>query len=76
MYQPELTALHALLNEIPAKILKADTTVCGFNIGTNNGLEAGQTILHCDVHLIPRRKGDIDDPRGGVRGAIPNKRVY
>jgi hypothetical protein len=38
--------------------------------------EAGQTILHCHLHLIPRRKGDIDDPRGGVRGVIPDKRVY
>jgi diadenosine tetraphosphate (Ap4A) HIT family hydrolase len=32
--------------------------------------------MHCHVHLIPRRKGDIDDPRGGVRGVIPEKRIY
>jgi diadenosine tetraphosphate (Ap4A) HIT family hydrolase len=56
--------------------MKADSAVCGFNIGTNNGSEAGQTISHCHLHLIPRRKGDIDDPRGGVRGVIRDKRVY
>ncbi|WP_314064194.1 HIT family protein [uncultured Vagococcus sp.] len=48
----------------------------GFNIGTNAGSAAGQTIFHCHIHLIPRFTGDIDDPRGGVRGVIPEKRVY
>jgi len=38
--------------------------------------ESGQTIMHCHAHLIPRRKGDIDDPTGGVRGVIPEKRYY
>ncbi|HIK97836.1 MAG TPA: HIT domain-containing protein [Gammaproteobacteria bacterium] len=42
--------------------------VKGFNIGINSGEAAGQTIMHCHVHLIPRRKGDVKDPRGGVRG--------
>ena len=40
------------------------------------GLVAGQTVMHCHVHLIPRRAGDTDDPRGGVRGVIPEKRIY
>jgi ATP adenylyltransferase len=53
-----------------------DTSVTGFNIGINCGEDAGQTVMHCHVHLIPRRKGDIDDPRGGVRGVIPCKRIY
>jgi diadenosine tetraphosphate (Ap4A) HIT family hydrolase len=42
----------------------------------NNGKDAGQTIFHCHVHLIPRRKGDVDDPTGGVRNAIPGKGNY
>ena len=68
--------VHSLLMEMRADITKADSDVCGFNVGTNIGTEAGQTVLHCDLHVIPRRKGDIDDPRGGVRGVIPDKRVY
>ena len=42
----------------------------------NVGEESGQTIFHCHVHLIPRRKDDVKDPRGGVRGVIPNKQKY
>lgn len=45
-------------------------------LGMNNGEDAGQTIFHCHVHLIPRRKGDIKNPRGGVRGVIPSKNDY
>ena len=48
----------------------------GYNIGLNCGFEAGQTIMHLHMHLIPRYKGDIDDPTGGVRGVIPDKRIY
>lgn len=48
----------------------------GYNIGVNNGEEAGQTIFHVHVHLIPRYVGDMDEPRGGVRGVIPEKRMY
>lgn len=48
----------------------------GFNIGINNGLESGQTIFHLHIHLIPRYKGDILDPTGGVRGVIPSKQKY
>lgn len=48
----------------------------GFNIGTNSGRAAGQTIDHCHIHLIPRFEGDIEDPTGGVRGVIPERRVY
>lgn len=48
----------------------------GFNIGVNDGKAAGQTVMHLHVHLIPRYAGDMTDPRGGVRGVIPEKRVY
>jgi diadenosine tetraphosphate (Ap4A) HIT family hydrolase len=48
----------------------------GFNIGINVNKEAGQTIPHAHIHLIPRYKGDIKDPEGGVRGVIPPKKVY
>jgi ATP adenylyltransferase len=50
--------------------------VNGFNIGVNNGTSAGQTVEHCHVHLIPRRPGDVADPRGGVRQMIPGKGYY
>ena len=43
---------------------------------SNIGKDAGQSIMHCHIHLIPRRKGDVDDPRGGVRGVIPEKQKY
>ena len=48
----------------------------GFNIGINSGQTAGQTVDHCHIHLIPRYKNDMKDPTGGVRGVIPEKRVY
>lgn len=48
----------------------------GFNIGINCGQAAGQAIFHAHVHLIPRYKGDLDNPLGGVRGVIPEKRLY
>ncbi len=51
-----------------------DTT--GFNIGMNCGESSGQTIFHCHIHLIPRRNGDCEDPRGGIRGVIASKQSY
>ena len=48
----------------------------GFNIGINAGAAAGQTIFHVHLHLIPRYHGDMPDPRGGVRGVIPDRRSY
>jgi diadenosine tetraphosphate (Ap4A) HIT family hydrolase len=48
----------------------------GYNIGINNGEAAGQTIFHAHVHLIPRYRNDMEDPRGGVRGVIPRKQRY
>lgn len=48
----------------------------GYNIGVNVGLYGGQTVMHLHVHLIPRYKGDVADPRGGIRKAIPNLVPY
>jgi diadenosine tetraphosphate (Ap4A) HIT family hydrolase len=48
----------------------------GYNIGINCGVAAGQTVMHLHIHLIPRHKGDVDDPTGGVRGVIPSKQKY
>ena len=53
-----------------------DNSVKGFNIGTNSGKVAGQSIMHCHIHLIPRRKGDVENPQGGVRSVIPKKQHY
>lgn len=58
------------------QILKMDTCVTGFNIGINEGIDAGQTVMHFHCHVIPRRNGDTENPRGGVRGVIPNKQSY
>lgn len=71
--QFELKACDSLLHEVKAAIQAADPTVEGFNIGMNCGEAAGQTVFHCHVHLIPRRIGDVDQPRGGVRHLIPGK---
>ena len=57
-------------------LLQNDSTIKGFNIGINDGVEAGQTIMHFHAHLIPRRTGDVQNPRGGVRGIIPEKQNY
>jgi diadenosine tetraphosphate (Ap4A) HIT family hydrolase len=48
----------------------------GFNIGLNDGATAGQTVMHAHVHVIPRRRGDVVDPRGGVRWVVPDKAAY
>ena len=64
-----------LLSEIKEK-LKDDSSITGFNIGINDSEDAGQTIPHCHIHLIPRRKGDVKNPRGGIRNVIPGKADY
>jgi len=47
-----------------------------YNIGTNCGEDAGQSVMHCHIHIIPRYKGDVENPRGGVRGVIPSRMSY
>ena len=72
----ELNELSRILKEQKAELNSLDETISGFNIGVNVGKVAGQSIMHCHIHLIPRRKGDVDDPKGGVRGVIPSKQKY
>jgi diadenosine tetraphosphate (Ap4A) HIT family hydrolase len=72
----ELLACDDLLRKLADRIKEEDPTVEGFNIGINAGAVAGQTIFHCHIHLIPRRNGDVDNPRGGVRHLIPGKGYY
>jgi diadenosine tetraphosphate (Ap4A) HIT family hydrolase len=56
--------------------LIAELGVNAFNVGVNDGTAAGQTIEHAHIHVIPRRPGDVDDPRGGIRYIIPDKARY
>lgn len=56
--------------------LGLDPAVDGLNIGINSGRAAGQTVPHAHIHVIPRRVGDCDDPRGGVRWVIPPSAAY
>ena len=76
LHEPERRAINLILDQVRLDVLAADTSVQGFNIGMNCGKTAGQTIMHCHVHLIPRRPGDVDQPRGGVRAVIPGKAAY
>lgn len=76
MNEKEIRNSHALIRRLAEKMKKADDTITGFNIGVNCGESAGQTVFHAHIHLIPRRDGDSDNPRGGVRGVIDGKRSY
>ena len=72
----ELNDLNMILKKQQKSILDLDKSIKGFNIGINAGIVAGQTIMHCHIHLIPRREGDVENPQGGVRGVIPSKQHY
>jgi diadenosine tetraphosphate (Ap4A) HIT family hydrolase/5-methylcytosine-specific restriction endonuclease McrA len=72
----ELRACQRLLFEARVALLGKDAFILGFNVGVNSGSAAGQTVMHTHIHLIPRRSGDMANPRGGVRGVIPGKADY
>ena len=72
----ELVACNDLIQIVKNEIIKKDPSVKGFNFGTNIGKVAGQSILHCHLHLIPRREADVVNPQGGVRSVIPSKQHY
>ncbi|ALS37212.1 diadenosine tetraphosphate (Ap4A) HIT family hydrolase [Enterococcus rotai] len=71
----EKGAIDELL-KVAKKIVEESYRPDGFNIGTNCGINAGQSIMHCHIHLIPRYIGDMTNPKGGVRGVIPSKQQY
>ena len=73
--EEERTALWAMVDEAK-KLLDGRFKPDGYNVGINIGTTAGQTVMHCHIHLIPRRAGDSVNPRGGVRGVIPGKADY
>ncbi len=74
--QEEINAINQLMIQQKDSLQCSDFSIGGFNIGMNCGEVAGQTIFHCHVHLIPRRSGDVENPRGGVRHLIPGKGIY
>ena len=74
--EDEQISLSTLLRSLKEQLLRTDPSITGLNIGVNDGEDAGQTIFHCHIHLIPRRKGDVENARGGVRGVIPEKQSY
>ncbi len=74
--RPELNACHRLLEQEKEAIEREDASVEGFNVGINDGEVAGQTVFHCHIHLLPRRRGDVEEPMGGVRNVFPGKGAY
>ena len=71
----ERIAIFELIDEAK-KMIDKKYNPSGYNIGMNCGVSAGQSVMHIHVHLIPRYDGDVENPRGGVRGVIPNKKNY
>ena len=72
----ELIACNDLIKKVTEEILSKDKSVKAFNVGTNAGKIAGQSIMHCHIHLIPRREADVENPQGGVRSVIPKNQHY
>lgn len=71
MTSEEVEACYAIAQEVQESLKTEDPTIADFNIGVNSGPTAGQTIPHTHIHLFPRRKGDVENPRGGVRRMFP-----
>ena len=72
----ELVACNELIKIVKDEIYAKDKSVKAFNIGSNIGKISGQSIMHCHIHLIPRREGDVENPQGGVRSVIPKNQHY
>jgi diadenosine tetraphosphate (Ap4A) HIT family hydrolase len=75
MTPEERVAVLALVTECK-EVIEENFCPGGYNIGFNVGVAAGQTVMHCHCHVIPRYVGDVKEPRGGVRGVVPGKRGY
>jgi ATP adenylyltransferase len=69
----EWSAIGRLAQRLANDLQRADPSITGFNFGANDGVDAGQSVLHCHFHLIPRRPGDTPNPRGGIRKAISGR---
>jgi diadenosine tetraphosphate (Ap4A) HIT family hydrolase len=76
LHTAEVIGLNELLLAQKASLIAEDAIIDGFNIGMNCGETAGQSVWHCHMHLIPRRKGDVEKPIGGVCNIIPGKGHY
>jgi ATP adenylyltransferase len=76
LHQPEWNAAVELLNQRREQLSAKGATISGWNVGLNSGEAAGQTVFHANWHLIPRREGDCEEPRGGVRGVIGGRQGY
>ena len=72
----DIVQLNNIIKSQKKSLIDEDNSITGFNIGINQGESAGQTVMHLHIHLIPRRNGDVTDPRGGVRGVISSKQKY
>ena len=72
----ELEEIPMILDTQKTELKYLDNEITGYNIGMNIGEDAGQSIFHCHIHIIPRREDDTPDPRGSIRGVIPEKQNY
>ena len=72
----EQSEILSLASERMRQLQSEDPSITGFNLGVNVGASAGQTVKHAHLHVIPRREGDVEDPRGGVRWVMPSKADY
>ena len=71
----EKTAIWELVDEMKG-IIDKEYHPDGYNVGVNIRAAAGQSVPHVHIHMIPRYKGDVENPQGGVRGVIPHKQKY
>ena len=74
--QDEYDEIPVILNTQKTELKLTDESITGFNIGMNIGEDAGQTVFHFHIHIIPRRKNDTENPMGGIRCVIPDKQKY
>ena len=72
----EVIECNNLIKFLKKYVQGIDDSVEGFNLGSNTGIVAGQSIMHCHIHLIPRRLGDVENPQGGIRAVVQSKQHY
>jgi diadenosine tetraphosphate (Ap4A) HIT family hydrolase len=76
MNPKEIDAATRLMHRARERLQAEDGSISGFNIGTNAGKSAGQSVFHAHIHFMPRRDGDQENPQGGVRKIFPDKAQY